>query len=66
MPDFFSILLKLVQSFENNNILHNEVFKILEAILREPQTNKSALQLLLLNDENVLLKFILTEAEKDK
>lgn len=37
VTDFFSILLKLVQSFENNNILHNEVFRIIDYVLKEPQ-----------------------------
>lgn len=37
ITDFFTILLKLVQSFENNNILHNEVFKIIDYLLKEPQ-----------------------------
>lgn len=66
VPDFFSILIKLLELFENNNILHNEIYRIFESILREPEQNGSALQELLLNDENVLLKFILSEAEKDK
>jgi len=66
IPDFFTILIKLVQSFENNNILHNEFYRIVESVLKEPEQNKSALQELLLNDENVLLKFIVAEAEKDK
>ena len=29
VTDFFSILIKLVQAFENNNILHNEFYKII-------------------------------------
>jgi hypothetical protein len=62
VTDFFSILIKLVQSFENNNILHNEFYKIIESVLKEPYENKSALQELLLNDENVLVKFIAAEA----
>jgi len=44
VSDFFSILIKLVESFENNNILHNEVFKIFETILSEPEQNGSSLQ----------------------
>jgi hypothetical protein len=44
VADFFSILIKLVQSFENNNILHNEFFRIIESVLKEPEQNKSALQ----------------------
>lgn len=66
ITDFFIILTKLVQSFENNNILHNEFYRIIESVLKEPEQNKSALQELLLNDEGVLLKFIVAEAEKDK
>jgi hypothetical protein len=66
VTDFFSILMKLVQSFENNNILHNEFYKIIESVLKEPEQNKSALQELLLNDDAVLVKFIAAEAEKDK
>lgn len=66
VTDFFSILIKLVQSFENNNILHNEFYKIIESVLKEPYESKSALQELLLNDENVLVKFIAAEAETDK
>lgn len=62
VPDFFSILIKLVQSFENNNMLHNEFYRIIESVLKEPEQNKSALQELLLNDDNVLLKFIVAEA----
>ena len=66
VPDFWSILIKLLQSFDNNNILHNEIYKIFESVLKEPEQNRSALQELLLNDENVLLKFIVFEAENDK
>lgn len=29
VSDFFSILIKLMQFFENNNILHNEIYRIL-------------------------------------
>lgn len=36
ITDFFSILIKLVQAFKNNNILHNEFYKIIESVLREP------------------------------
>ena len=46
--------------------MHNEFYKIIESVLKEPEQNKSALQELLLNDEGVLLKFIVAEAEKDK
>ncbi len=66
MPDFFIILIKLLQSFDKNNILHNEVYKIFEHVLKEPEQNQSALQELLLNEENVLLNFIVLEAENDK
>ena len=66
MPDFFIILIKLLQSFDKNNILHNEVYKIFEYVLKEPEQNQSALQELLLNEENVLLNFIALEAENDK
>ena len=66
VTDFFSILIKLAQAFENNNILHNEFYKIFESILKEPYENKSALQELLLNDDNVLVKFIVAESETDK
>lgn len=66
MPDFFIILIKLLQSFDKNNILHNEVYKIFEYVLKEPEQNQSALQELLLNEENVLLNFIALEAVNDK
>lgn len=66
ITDFFSILIKLVQAFENNNILHNEFYKIIESVLKEPYENKSALQELLLSDDNVLVKFVVAESETDK
>jgi hypothetical protein len=42
------------------------VYKIFEHVLKEPEQNQSALQELLLNEENVLLNFIVLEAENDK
>ncbi len=34
VEDFFKILIKIVQSFECNNILHNEVFRIIDYVLK--------------------------------
>jgi hypothetical protein len=39
-PKFFQVVLGLCRSHPYNNILHNEVSRILELVLREPEDSK--------------------------
>lgn len=52
---FFPILFSLVRKYSMNNLLHNEIIKILDIALAEPET--SPLNKVLF-DGNVLLNFI--------
>lgn len=58
--NFFSILLSLMKEYPMNNLLHNEIAKIIETALTEPENtplNKAILK------DNILLNFIRDEAE---
>ncbi len=58
--NFFSILLNLMREYPMNNLLHNEISKIIETALTEPENtllNKAILK------DNILLNFIRDEAE---
>ena len=61
--NFFPILFNLVKQYDMNNMLHNEVIKILEIALSEPEDsllNKAVLK------EQVLVNFIAEEWQEDK
>lgn len=60
---FFPILLNLFREYPLNNLLHNEIIKIIEVALTECES--SALNASLLKD-NILLNFIREEVEEDK
>jgi hypothetical protein len=53
--NFFPILFNLLKKYSMNNLLHNEIVKILDVTLGEPET--SPLNKILFED-NVLLNFI--------
>ena len=38
-PEFFGTLFKLCQNYQLNNVLHNEVVKIIEIALSQSQQN---------------------------
>lgn len=61
--NFFPTLLNLMKTYEMNNVLHNQIIRILETALTEPE--ESALNKAVLK-ENVLLDFISTEWNEDK
>lgn len=61
--NFFSILLNLFREYPLNNLLHNEIIKILEIALTEPEG--SPLNAAVLKD-SLLLNFISEEVEEDK
>jgi hypothetical protein len=61
--NFFPTLIKLMKEYQLNNLLHNEIIKIVETALTEPET--STLNASVLKD-NILNTFILEEAAEDK
>lgn len=61
--EFFPILFSLCKNYQYNNILHNEVVKIVEIALNEPE-NSPFLQTLL--KEDLFLKFLVLETEEDQ
>lgn len=61
--DFFLILLSLVREYDMNNVLHNEVVKIIDIALTEAEG--TPLKEAVLRD-NILLNFIVEECEEDK
>ena len=60
---FFPILINLFREYPLNNLLHNEIIKIIEIALTEGEA--SALNAAILKD-NILLNFISEEVEEDK
>lgn len=60
---FFPILIALFREYPLNNLLHNEIIKILEIALTEGEN--TPLNTAVLKD-NVLLNFIIEEVEEDK
>lgn len=61
--EFFPILFNLIRQYQLNNILHNEIIKILEIALGEPED--SLLNQAVLKDD-LLLNFIVEEWAEDK
>lgn len=60
---FFPILINLFREYPLNNLLHNEIIKIIEIALTEGES--SSLNAAILKD-NILLNFISEEVEEDK
>ena len=61
--NFFPTMLHLMKTYDMNNLLHNEIIRILETALTEPESselNKAVLK------DNILLNFINQEWEEDK
>jgi hypothetical protein len=52
---FFPILFSLMRKYSMNNLLHNEIIKIIDIALAEPETSSINK---VLHDGNVLLNFI--------
>ena len=61
--NFFPTLIRLVREYQWNNLLHNEVMKIVEVALTEAE--ESPLNVSLLKD-GILSKFILEETQEDR
>lgn len=61
--NFFPTLIKLMKEYQLNNLLHNEIIKIVETALTEPEN--STLNAAVLKD-NILNAFIIEEAAEDK
>lgn len=61
--NFFPLLYKLMQNYERNNSLHNEITKIIEMALVENEN--SVMNISLLKD-NSLFNFIAKELEEDR
>ena len=60
---FFPIMLNLIKQYDLNNMLHNQIIKIIEIALTEPEG--SLLNRAVLSND-VLINFISSEWEEDK
>ena len=60
---FFPTLIKLMKEYQLNNLLHNEVVRIIEVALNEPED--APLNAAILRDD-IISKFILEETQEDK